>query len=147
MEDHLIRIQDPLEVKIEGSENLVFPNEGDLGIDIIADRVIEETEDKIIYGTGVKLEQNQFHCFVFPRSSIIKYDLILANSVAVIDSSYRGEIKLAFRKTKPNGFFYVAGEKIAQLVFFFPMVPNIKTVKEIEDNTQRGDGGFGSTGK
>jgi dUTPase len=88
------------------------------------------------------------HGLVFPRSSISKYHLSLCNSVAVIDSSYRGEIKLRFRRLKEMGNFYQKGDKIGQLIFFSPCVPELIFVDKFENKTTlRGEKGFGSTGR
>jgi dUTP pyrophosphatase len=87
---------------------------------------------------------------VFPRSSIRKYDLALTNSVGVIDSGYRGEIQATFKKTnwlKGNeSEKYQIGDRIAQIMIIPHPQIEFDEVDELSD-TQRGDGGFGSTGK
>jgi dUTP pyrophosphatase len=83
---------------------------------------------------------------VFPRSSIRKYDLSLTNCVGVIDSGYRGEIQATFRKEAgiPSKRYDV-GDKIAQMIILpYPSIQFIET-DELSD-TERGEGGFGSTG-
>ena len=80
------------------NENAVIPTyakEGDAGMDLVATSVISETYTQITYGLGVALEIPEgFVGLVFPRSSIRKTGLQLSNSVGVIDSGYRGELKL-----------------------------------------------------
>ena len=88
---------------------------------------------------------------IVPRSSISKYDLIMCNSPAQIDSQYIGPWKVRFKETQPkiisgNIKIYNVGDKIAQ-IFFEPILPmTFSEVVELEDS-ERGSGGFGSTGK
>ena len=76
-----------------------------------------------------------------------KLDLVQANSVGVIDSSYRNSIKVRFKKLKDNEVcVYVPGERIAQLIILpYPMI-GFNEVEKLSDS-DRGLGGFGSTGK
>ena len=108
----------------------------------------EETPLYIEYGLGVSLEIPEGHAgFLFPRSSVSKYHLSLANCVGVIDADFRGEVKARFKKTldMPHANVYNIGDKVAQLIIM--PVPKIE-FEEVEDldNTERGAGGFGSTG-
>ena len=77
-----------------------YAYEGDAGMDIYS--VSKEiTEDYIEYKTGICIEIPKGHvCLIFPRSSISKKDLSLCNSVGVLDSGYRGEIKFRFLSFK-----------------------------------------------
>lgn len=147
-------------VEIVGEDFIRMPKHGDAGIDLIASEDptfnLEDGEVKYIeYATGVRVAPNNssIHGFIFPRSSISNYDLILANSVAVIDSSYRGEIKLRFRVINPLNFpkkerIYQKGDKIAQLIFLkTPCLTPVSVDKFEKPDTVRGEGGFGSTGK
>ena len=98
-----------------------------------------------IYGTGIATEIPEGYVgLVFPRSSIRKYGLALANSIGVIDSGYRGEIMCSF---KPTGSCptYNIGDAIAQLIIMpYPEI-NYVEVTELSD-TDRGTNGHGSTG-
>lgn len=131
-------------VSIEGRYS--EPRDGDVGIDLFATS-LEEDEKKVVYGTGVRLcpEDKNLNFLVFSRSSICNYDLILANGVGVIDSSYRGEIKLVFRKVGDK--IYNIGDKIGQLVAFRKTSVEFIPVEKIKNNTERGENGFGSTGR
>ena len=85
---------------------------------------------------------------LFPRSSVYKTDLILANCVGVIDSSYRGPIMLKYKTTGEKKNFYRVEERVGQLVivenpYFIP----VEVPYEELSKTCRGTGGFGSTGK
>ena len=100
---------------------------------------------------------------LYPRSSISKYNLSLCNSIGVIDSGYRDTIKIRFNYIhQPENYIvienkhlllsvdssriYQKGDKVAQLIFAKHIHPKISFVKNV-DKTQRGTGGFGSTGK
>ena len=114
----------------------------DAGYDLVCTS-ITCTEKYIEYGTGlsIALPENTVG-FLCPRSSISKYDLSLANSVGVLDQNYRGEVKLRFRNT---GFdIYQVGDKVGQLVVL-DLNKHILEVVDSLDDTDRGNGGFGST--
>jgi dUTP pyrophosphatase len=96
------------------------------------------------YGTGLSIEVPENHvALIFPRSSISETDLTLTNSVGVIDSGYRGEIKFRFRATK-NEIQYNVGDRVGQMLIIpYPTI-ELEEVKELS-KTERGTGGFGST--
>jgi dUTP pyrophosphatase len=130
--------------------NAVIPQyakAGDAGMDLVATEVIDGYGFSVTYGTGLAMEIPEgFVGLVFPRSSIRKYDLSLTNCVGVIDSGYRGEIQATFRKEAgiPSKRYEV-GDKIAQMIILpYPAIQFIET-DELSD-TERGEGGFGSTG-
>ena len=130
------------------NENAVIPTYakvGDAGMDMVATKIINETLDSITYGTDIALEIPEgFVGLVFPRSSIRKTDLILSNSVGVIDSGYRGELQATFKRSVV--YAYAVGDRIAQIIIIpYPPI-EFDEVAELSD-TERGDGGFGSTGK
>lgn len=142
-----------------GSENnLIAPAKDDAGWDLIAssDPVIVREPNKkqilyIEYDTGVIIQPAEgFLTLLFPRSSVSKYQLSLCNSVGVIDAGYRDSIKLRFRwlgiGTSPSkDFIYKKGDKIGQLVFM-PFVGLVAHQTDALDESERGTGGFGSTG-
>jgi dUTP pyrophosphatase len=121
--------------------------EGDAGFDLIASsfEFPQDGSDYVEAKTGLSLEIPEGYVgLVFPRSSISKTRHFLRNSVGVIDSGYRGEIKLRFTPDMSRTS-YSQGDKVGQIVFLeLPAV----TLTEAEELTysQRGEGGFGSTG-
>ena len=154
-----------MEVKIKRLKpNAVIPTyakEGDAGMDLVATEIIKDTPEQITYGTGLAMEiRDGFVGLVFPRSSIRKTGLQLSNSVGVIDSGYRGELQATFNKIfggegmydemkvneiQPNEYYKV-GDRIAQIIIIpYPQI-EFQEVEELSDS-ERGDGGFGSTGK
>jgi dUTP pyrophosphatase len=132
------------------NENAVIPSyakDGDAGMDLVATRIISNTTFDVSYGTDLSMEIPEgFVGLVFPRSSIRKYELALSNSVGVIDSGYRGELQATFKKTNGlDSLAYKVGDRIAQIIIIpYPPI-EFDEVAELSD-TERGDGGFGSTG-
>ena len=84
---------------------------------------------------------------VFPRSSIVRKDMSLANAVGVVDSNYRGEVTGRFRLAGMLEFpKYGVGERFAQMIIM--PYPEVEFVESEElSETDRGAGGYGSTGK
>jgi dUTP pyrophosphatase len=130
-----------------------YATDGSNGLDLTATGVIHR-DNTIEVHTGISVEIPEGYVgLLFPRSSVAKKNLMLANSVGVIDSDYRGELILQFKiipEDSKAGLFkyakaYKTGERVGQLVLM--EVPKVEVVEaeELED-TERGVGGFGSTG-
>ena len=126
-----------------------YSKPGDAGLDLTAiskSSVNNPQYGYVEYGTGLAVEIPEGHVgLLFPRSSISNTGLILSNSVGVIDSGYRGEIKFRF-KYIPGTADYNEGDRVGQLVIL--PYPSIET-EEAEELTssERGEGSFGSSGK
>jgi dUTP pyrophosphatase len=125
-----------------------YAKSGDAGMDLVATKIISNTTFDVTYGTDIALEIPEgFVGLVFPRSSIRKYELILSNSVGVIDSGYRGEIQATFKKENGlDSLAYKVGDRICQIMVIPHPTIEFEEVNEL-NNTERGEGGFGSTGK
>ena len=143
-----------MQVKIKKlSPEAVIPTyakEGDAGMDLVITDIKGENKYDITYGFGISMEiPKGFMGLVFPRSSIRKTDLILSNSVGVIDSGYRGEIQATFNQkslSKDGQILYGVGDRICQIMIIpHPEITFIET-EELSE-TDRGEGAFGSTGK
>ena len=119
---------------------------GDAGMDLYA--VTESFDDhgNYVYGTGLAMEIPKGYVgLIFPRSSISKTAHSLRNAVGVIDSGYRGEIILKFDINTLNSPVYKVGDRIAQIIIL--PYPEIEFEQSWElSKTQRGSGGFGSSG-
>lgn len=129
-----------------------YAKPGDAGLDLFAvdvkphvDSLTGETT-KIIVDSGLALEIPQgFVGLVFPRSSIQSTGLRLSNCVGVIDSGYRGSIKAVFDVKDSSLAYYEPGDRFAQIMIIpYPPV-ELQEVDELS-STDRGEGGFGSTG-
>ena len=136
------------------AENAVLPKyakPGDAAMDLTAIS-LEYNNGQAIYGTGLGFEIPAGHVgLIFPRSSICKKDLTLSNSVGVIDSGYRGEVKFVFNMKTPKGLqfgvsHYKIGDRIGQLLVIPYPTLEVEEVQELSD-TEHGTGGFGSSGK
>jgi dUTP pyrophosphatase len=121
----------------------------------------------ICYGTGLAFEIPEGYVgLIFPRSSICKEQLLLSNAVGVIDSGYRGEVSFKFKpsmaldnrqcvKTDAEKFWSIAvrqndiykvGDRIGQIIIIpYPSI-EFEEVEELSE-TERGEGGYGSSGK
>lgn len=121
-----------------------YAKSGDAGLDLTATD-IEADSSNLTYKTGLAVEIPHGHVgLLFPRSSVYKTGQTLTNCVGVIDSGYRGEIMMKF-SLSPYGREYNIGDRIGQLIIMpYPEVQ----FEEVEDlsSTDRGEGGYGSTG-
>lgn len=121
---------------------------GDAGMDITCvDAEFDlDPNNQVKYKLGLAVEIPQGYVgLLFPRSSVCKTDLSLANCVGVIDSGYRGELAAVFNKTGLNYKFYNKGDRVVQLIVIPVPEFNTEWAEELS-STERGDGGFGSTG-
>jgi dUTP pyrophosphatase len=120
---------------------------GDAGMDLTAlSLTVDPNGFYTEYGTGLAIEiPDGYAGFIFPRSSASKTSQIQANCVGVIDSGYRGEIKVRLKELGNPRKLYQIGDRIAQIIIM--PVPNV-IFEEVDElnTTDRGEGGFGSTG-
>jgi dUTP pyrophosphatase len=122
-----------------------YAKSGDAGLDLTAVEVVADN-GTLTYKTGLAIEIPPWHVgLLFPRSSVYKTGQRLTNCVGVIDSGYRGEIMLKYTLS-PYQKEYEIGDRVGQLIIM--PHPKIHFV-EVEDltPTERGSGGYGSTGR
>ena len=136
-----------MKVKIKKTNpNAIIPKyakDGDACMDLVAVEKFPDDFGNTCYNTGLALEIPPG--LVYPRSSVSKTDMSLRNCVGVIDSGYRGPIVLKFREYDGSLFNYKIGDRIAQLMIMpYPRI-EFTEVDELS-STDRGSGGFGSTG-
>lgn len=140
-----------MKVKIKRlDKNAVIPKyakDGDAGLDLTATAYKVNEKGQYVYTSDLALEiPDGYVGLLFPRSSICKKDLEMTNSVGVIDSNYRGPIKSVFNPTCEDPEIYELGERFAQLIIIpYPKI-EFEEVEELSE-TERGSGGYGSTGK
>lgn len=138
-----------MKVKVQKlSPSAVIPqyaNTGDAGLDLTATSVVIKG-DNLVVGTSLAIEIPQgFVGLLFPRSSISKTAHYMRNAVGVIDSGYRGEIMFKFGHSEDNPNTYKVGDRVGQLIIMpYPQIELIES--ENLSDTDRGTGGFGSTG-
>lgn len=135
-------------------DNMPLPSRGhatDAGFDLTAMAVEPLRGAVFVFDTGISVQVDEgFYCEVLPRSSLVKTDFMLANSVGVIDADYRGRIKVVLRFLGTGDGVPQArelvGQRIAQLLVRRREAVRIVEADELEQ-TPRGEGGFGSTGQ
>lgn len=136
------------------NENAVIPEmatSGSAGMDLracITEDIIINPGQRALISTGlaIALESNAYVAYIYARSGLaVKSGITLANCVGVIDSDYRGELKVGLVNISDKPFTVSNGERIAQLVIAPVIVPEVVEVNEL-DETERAAGGFGSTG-
>jgi dUTP pyrophosphatase len=127
----------------------VYGKPGDAGLDLTAVSIAKDSYGNVVYGTGLAIEiPDGYVGLIFPRSSNSKTDLYLTNHVGVVDSGYRGEIMFKFRPVNGllNAKVFQVGERVGQLLII--PYPQIELVESAElSDSERGNDGFGSTGK
>jgi dUTP pyrophosphatase len=145
-------VSDTLEVPImlaDGATLPTYQTEGAAGLDLCCSEPFDlgPMERKLV-GTGIRIAVPQgFEAQVRPRSGLaIKHGISMVNSPGTIDSDYRGEIKLILINFGSEAVQFNQGERIGQLVMCPVARASLKVVKELNE-TERGQGGFGSTGR
>jgi dUTP pyrophosphatase len=125
-------------------------HDGDAGLDLYACEAAHiGPGERWSVGTGVAVEIPEGHAgLVLPRSGLAKkHGIALVNSPGLIDSGYRGEIRVLLLNTDPAETFRVAvGDRIAQLVIAPIALAEPVEVASLAESA-RGDGGFGSSGR
>lgn len=136
-------------------ENAIIPKratEGSAGMDLYAcidSSVVINPGDLVTIPTGIAIElpSADFMANIYARSGLgIKYGICLSNGVGVVDSDYRGEVCVGLCNVSNKPYTIEPNERIAQMVIAPVSLMNVKEVSSLED-TVRGEGGFGSTGK
>ena len=138
------------------TSNINRESRGDAGLDLYfpTQQIVQSRETALI-PLGISAEMRQYvmlkvnrarSFFIVPRSSIYKTPLRMANSIGVIDSGYRGELMVPVDNPTDDDYMITPGERLFQII-----LPNLEEFEvEIVDylsDSERGDGGFGSTGK
>ncbi len=125
---------------------------GSAGMDLYAvldeEKTIEKGEILLVpTGIAIELPDENYVAYLFARSGLaIKHGITLANCVGVIDSDYRGEVCVGLVNVSNTPYTITPGERIAQLVISpVSLIPTVE-IDTLSD-TERGEGGFGSTGK
>ncbi len=129
-----------------------YATDGSAGMDLRAcmnEAVTIPAGERAMIPTGlaIALPGAEWVALVYARSGLaIKHGLAPANCVGVIDSDYRGEVMVGLLNSSKEDYTIQPGERIAQLVIT-PVTQARITVADTLDDTGRGEGGFGSTGK
>lgn len=139
-----------LPVKIDdGAKMPTYAHETDAAADLYAMEdttiVAHSIGNKVRTGVRIALPEG-WAAYIVPRSSIgAKTPLRLSNSIGVIDSDYRGELGILYDNISDSDYIIHAGDRIAQM-FIMPVYQFKPVPVDMLSETERGDGGFGSTG-
>lgn len=104
-----------------------------------------DSQKRIPLGIAVEIPKGHMGLLV-PRSSMSKTPLRCANSVGVIDADYRGELSIAYENISCSDYMIFRGDRIAQLIIIPIAIVDVEEAQTLSE-TERGDGGYGSTGK
>ena len=99
-------------------------------------------------GIAISIHDPNLVAILAPRSGLgIKHGIVLANTIGVIDSDYQGEIKIGIRNQGSEPYCIQPGERVCQMLFMPVVQASLRVVEEFSQETVRGEGGFGHTGK
>lgn len=140
----------PIRIKlVPGGREPVRATIGSAAYDLFARAVRFNTETRTLEcDLGVRVEIPEGWCgLLLPRSSVLRHGLMMANSMGLIDSDYRGELRATFRVVSDGSMvtWYEEGDRCAQLMFIPVPATRLEVVDRLSD-TARGEGGHGSTG-
>lgn len=121
----------------------------DAGVDLRSvERIVLEPQERAMVATGLAIALPEGYAgFVLPRSGLAaKHGISIVNAPGLIDSNYRGELKVILLNTDPDKSFTIEiGDRIAQLIVMPVPTINFEQVEELTES-QRGESGFGSSG-
>ena len=122
---------------------------GDAGVDLRSvERIVLKPQERAMVVTGLAIALPEGYAgFILPRSGLAaKHGISIVNAPGLIDSNYRGELKVILLNTDPdNSFTIEIGDRIAQLIVMPVPTINFEQVEELTES-QRGESGFGSSG-
>ena len=108
-------------------------------------KILADSQKKIPLGVAVEIPKGHMGLLV-PRSSMSKTPLRCANSVGIIDEDYRGELSIVYENVSCKDYEVARGDRIAQLIIVPIAIVDVEEAQTLSE-TERGDGGYGSTGK
>jgi len=130
----------------------VYATDGSSAADLFADiaePIVLQPGKRFLFPTGIsaQITESGYGLFVFARSGHgNKHGITLSNSVGVIDSDYRGEIRVGLSNLSDTPYTVMPGERLAQMALMPVERAEFIETDELDDS-ERGAGGFGSTGK
>ncbi|HLP23378.1 MAG TPA: dUTP diphosphatase [Microbacteriaceae bacterium] len=142
-------MKDFVEVLLKADYEPQYAHPGDAGADLVSTETVTlEPGARATVGTGVSIAlPDGYVCFIVPRSGLaFKHGITIVNAPGTVDAGYRGEIKVSLLNTDAEQAFTISpGDRIAQAI-----VMPVSTARFIRVDTlpgsDRGEGGFGSTG-
>lgn len=130
-----------------------YATDGSAAIDLracIDEAVTIQTGETVTIPSGIAIgiHDTGLVAILAPRSGLgIKHGIVLANTIGVIDSDYQGEIKIGIRNQGQKAYTIQPGERICQMLFMPVVQTVLRVVEQFSEESERGSGGFGHTGK
>ena len=130
-----------------------YATEGSAAIDLRAcmEKEIEIHPGETVFigsGIAINIKDPNVVGIIAPRSGLgIKKGIVLANTIGVIDSDYQGEIKIGLFNRGQSTYIVKPGERICQMMFMPVIKAALNLVQDFSNETSRGQGGFGHSGK
>ena len=130
-----------------------YATDGSAALDLRAclDQAVTVAPDETVTipsGIAISIHDPNLVAILAPRSGLgIKHGIVLANTIGVIDSDYQGEIKIGIRNQGSEPYCIQPGERVCQMLFMPVVQASLRVVEEFSQETVRGEGGFGHTGK
>ncbi len=130
-----------------------YATDGSAAIDLRAclkEQIGIQPGETVLVGSGIaiNIKDPNIVGIIVPRSGLgIKKGIVLANTMGVIDSDYQGEIKIGLFNRSQNQYLVKPGERICQMLFMPVINATLKLVQKFSNETYRGSGGFGHTGR
>lgn len=143
-----------IKVKVVKEEGVTLPKyetEGAAGLDVranIKEEIVLKSLERVLIPTGIRVAiPDGYEIQVRPRSGLaLKHGITVLNTPGTVDSDYRGELKIILVNLSKDDYVIQANERIAQMVLNKVEQIEFELVDELEE-TERGAGGFGHTGK
>lgn len=129
-----------------------YATQGSAGMDLYAcidESITLQPQQLVMIPTGLAIEicDKNYAAFLYARSGLgVKHGICLSNGVGVVDSDYRGEVCVGLCNVSDKPYVIEPMERVAQMVIAPVVCAEIEEVTELSD-TDRGQGGFGSTGR
>ena len=130
-----------------------YATEGSAALDLracISDEIEIQPGETAFIGSGIAINIKDPNVvgIIAPRSGLgIKKGIVLANTIGVVDSDYQGEIKIGLFNRGKTTYIVKPGERLCQMMFMPVIKAVLNLVKEFRNETVRGQGGFGHSGK
>lgn len=130
-----------------------YATDGSAAIDLracIDETVTVEPEKTVTIPSGIAIgiHDTGLVAILAPRSGLgIKHGIVLANTIGIIDSDYQGEIKIGIRNQGQEAYTIQPGERICQMLFMPVVQTVLRVVEQFSEESERGSGGFGHTGR
>lgn len=148
-----VKVLDPRIGKDEKYPEPTRATAGSAGVDlrvIIDEDTVLKAGESRLFGTGLAfyLKDEDHSGYVYPRSGLgAKHGIVIGNLTGIIDADYQGELKICLWNRSDKDYTIKVGERVAQYIVAPIVRPEFDIVEDFDTDSERGAGGFGSSGK